>query len=539
VTFLVCLLTALAAQAPAREQRPRVATAASVIYGRVLSDAGAPIRKARVTLAEEGKAAEREPVYTDLQGRFQFADVAPGRYTLAASKAGYVTTWTGARQPLEPAAPIAVGEKGIAASVDIRLPRAAAINGRIIDETGEPIAEAPVSASRMVRSAGRTRLITIVTTTTDDLGEYRLSGLAGGRYIVSVEPTTNMSEAMAIISVDASGNAVLGSAAPRWARVYYPAATSIGQAQPLSLRPGQEVSSIELTVRPRTVGRGMLTVVDANGVPESGMAILESTSSSQPLRVQQAFFEGKLPITVDPGEWDVVLDGRRGGVAATHVTVGESDFSGTVILGNAPQVSGRVLVDGAAPPATSAALVASVPDLPGAFPGYTAPLNRDGSFTFDRLLGTFDLRLRNAPPGWFIQSVSLGGRSLPDTTIRIAGPVNDVVVQVSARPSVLNGTVNSANGAPAAGISVLVFPKNAALLVNPTRWARWLKTDQSGRFTTGDIPAGEFYAIALADVDDSQWTTAEYLEPLRVRAVSVSLAPGERKTLTLTAENVQ
>lgn len=451
-----------------------------------------------------------------------------------------MTTRTGARQPLEPAAPIAVDEKPGALSIEIRLPRAAAINGRVIDESGEPVVETPVSASRMVRAAAHTRLVPVASTTTDDLGEYRLSGLPGGLYVVSAEPTPSV-EGMAAVFVDSSGNATAGVFTQRWALVYYPSATSLGQAQPISLRPGQETSSIDLTVRPRTVGRVMLTVLDSNGNPASGMAILESASSTQPIRVQQPFFEGRLPIVVDQGEWDVAVDGRRAGAAMTHISVGEADVTGTVTLGKAPHLNGRVLVDGAPPPVSGAAVVAAVPELATSFGSYFAPLNRDGTFVLDGVLGTIDLRLRDAPPGWFVQSVSVGGRQLPDTTLKISGTadVGDVVVQVSSRASVLSGAVTDSAGGPFPGTSVLVFPKNTALLVNPARWTRWVKSDQNGRFTTGALPAGEYYAVAVTDVDESQWSTGEYLEPLRRRAQSVSLAAGERKSVTLASGDIR
>src|SRR5690348_10396627 len=106
MTLLASLLvTFLVAQNPARDTRAPAAAPASTVSGRILTDAGEPIRKARVGLAAEGHD-EGWPVFTDAYGRFRFSKLTAGRYILTASKAGYVTTRFGARQPLEP--PVAI-----------------------------------------------------------------------------------------------------------------------------------------------------------------------------------------------------------------------------------------------------------------------------------------------------------------------------------------------------------------------------------------------------------------------------------------------
>ena len=74
-----------ARQAPARDTKAATA-GTGAIRGRVIaSDTGAPLRRARVMLSG---GELKQPMYaaTDVQGRYEFAELGAGRYTLEASK---------------------------------------------------------------------------------------------------------------------------------------------------------------------------------------------------------------------------------------------------------------------------------------------------------------------------------------------------------------------------------------------------------------------------------------------------------------------
>ena len=82
---------------------------------------------------------------------------------------------------------------------DILMPRGSAISGRIVDEFGDPVTDAMVSAMRRCgrmagaafQSAGRMAM-------TNDLGQFRLYGLPPGDYYVSaaLRDTTAMEISM-------------------------------------------------------------------------------------------------------------------------------------------------------------------------------------------------------------------------------------------------------------------------------------------------------------------------------------------------------
>ena len=139
------------------------------ISGRVLAaDADTPLRRARISIASG--TWRSEVGLTDNEGRFRVAVSGAGSspFTVTVSKGGFVT------------AAIKMERTEIQTPLIIRPLRGAAITGVVIDRSGAPAAGMAVTATRI--GATDTGTPTQYSTTTDDLGEYRLAGLARGRY---------------------------------------------------------------------------------------------------------------------------------------------------------------------------------------------------------------------------------------------------------------------------------------------------------------------------------------------------------------------
>ena len=121
----------------------------------------------------------------DGNGRFEFTDLPAGRFTISVAKGGFVTTTV----PGQPAGksrrdrPVRHGQRYDRG--ELRLPRGGVITGRVLDAFGDPVMEASVSAFRAEYiNPGVRRLSASRPVQTNDLGDFRIYGVAPGKYYV-------------------------------------------------------------------------------------------------------------------------------------------------------------------------------------------------------------------------------------------------------------------------------------------------------------------------------------------------------------------
>jgi len=158
------------------------------ISGMVVKLAGSePLKTATVQLQSLQDLAHTISVLTDVGGRFELKGIDPGRYRLKVSRTGFVTQEYGQKTANDPGAEIRLRPGQNLHGVLFRLIRWGVIAGRVLDEEGEPLPWAQVSALREIYFNGKRKLSPEVLVPTNDLGEYRLFGLKPGRYFVSAK----------------------------------------------------------------------------------------------------------------------------------------------------------------------------------------------------------------------------------------------------------------------------------------------------------------------------------------------------------------
>jgi hypothetical protein len=294
--FVVALCLVGVAETSARQ-----ATNTARLSGVVVTNESAPqpIRRAIVTIG--GESANGRSAVTDDQGRFAFAGLPPGRFTLTAAKAAHITTAYGAKGPGRPGTPISLGVGQAIANLTLVLPHGASVSGIIRDQSGEPASTVqvlvmPVGAPRAAISASNSDCCL-----TDDRGMFRAFGLAPGTYIVAAVPRliglTGGMRVMSSEDVDAAfreqqlrtgrgANRLSGgAAAPATAvapasklpehgymPIFYPGTPVSADATRLTLRAGEDREGVDLTLDLVTLSTVEGRVVTADGVlPELNM----------------------------------------------------------------------------------------------------------------------------------------------------------------------------------------------------------------------------------------------------------------------------
>jgi hypothetical protein len=145
--------------------------------------------------------------------------------------------------------------------------------------------------------------------------------------------------------------------------------------------------------------------------------------------------------------------------------------------------------------------------------------------------------------GWFVRSVTLGGKDITDRIFDLQADATSMVVTYADRPSKVSGTVTDEQGATSATAVVLVFP------VDPQRWSgygaspRTLKsalTNRRGVYTIDHLPPGDYYAIAVAAGDIDGWKDPVTLEALATQASRITVvADAAPKTLDLRVKEIR
>ena len=183
MTLLRCLLIIVVfAARTGAAQTPATAR----VVGRVVDAAtGEPIAGARVSLAWAGAQRPALPTRpsianTNADGVFLIGNVPAGRWRMFFEKTGFYPAGGAARIPV-----IDVGAARLAVP-DIRLDRGGTISGRLTDPKGSSASDLTVTAVQSTRGPGGafSRPIGRASAKTNDVGEFRLSGLPPGEYYV-------------------------------------------------------------------------------------------------------------------------------------------------------------------------------------------------------------------------------------------------------------------------------------------------------------------------------------------------------------------
>ncbi|HEY2433449.1 MAG TPA: carboxypeptidase-like regulatory domain-containing protein [Vicinamibacterales bacterium] len=549
----------------------------SGLKGRIVgSDAGSPLRRAQVRI--NGPDIGSKTTLTDAQGQYEFRELPAGRFTLTITKSGYVTMQYGQSRPFEPGRPIELADAQLLDKIDVALPRGSVLAGRVVDEFGETVADADVTAMRLQYQNGRRRLVaTGRNASTNDLGQFRIYGLPPGEYYVSATLRNMTMMAMDLVGGGAAG---ANSQTSGYASTYYPSTPNAGEAQRVSVAIGQELTTVDIQLQPVKLARVSGAAIGSDGKPMGGAIVMLMSSAKDALMfgpgaTTRTDKDGNFTLTgVTPGEYSLqaqssggMFQSTAGGnvmafaftmsdspaagpgagepqqreFATASVSVAGEDLTGLVLMGTrGAKVSGRIVFEGGANPDGVTGIRVTTPSTDadaGPTPTFGLGQVKDGGvFDIDSLVGGHTFRAVNLPRGWMLKRVMLNGEDVTDRGVdfKPGADVNGIDIELTNRLTSIAGTVSAATGQPVKSYTVVVFPVDEQKWALPqNRWTASTRPNQDGEFKLASLPPGEYYAAAVEYVAQGDWQDPEWLARAAKTATRFALDEGASKTLEL------
>ncbi len=555
-TLIVLVLAhaLLHAQQPTRGAAPPQDTApqrdparpggTSVIRGQVTdAQTGRPLRAVVVSLYATARAYQGG--LTDGAGRYEIQDVVAGRYRLVARSEGYLTLNFGQTRPNQGEKPLVLDDGQTVEHVDFHLPRGAAIAGMVRDDRGDPVAGVGVRALATSYSQGRRTLALAGDTQTaiqftDDLGEFRIFGLAPGSFYVAAVP--------------AISGANIESAGASYAPTYYPGTTNLADAQRVNVKLGEVTSNINLALSPMRMSTISAVVTDSDGraltnprliVRQMGAGVL------LPFNIPRPDAAGKFQMSgFTPGDYEIRVAGTSSGsdsmplsaIGKVSIVNGEDVDGLHLVAIKMPTGSGHIVLSGATS-STLGPLSIEVVDLAESLPyqprasggGVLVRVQSDLTFSVTSAPGRATLRFFTLPRGWYLKSIRVNGTDVSDIGINFpeSGDVSGIEIELTTHPSEISGMVRGVGSTVVDDYTVVVFARDPARRKGMTRYFATGRPDAAAKFVINGLPAGEYYAIALDWADPEASADPDFLEPLASAATPFTLGDGEVTSIDL------
>jgi len=520
-----------AAPPPAQSQQPAAnqpKPSPARLSGRVLrDDSGLPLAKATIVMFPDGRPQDNLSARTNRSGSFEFPEVSPGRYRLRAHRNGFVAQPYGARGG-GPGVVLVVEAGQRLEKIEFRLLPAGVITGNVRDEDNEPVEGVEVRALRARFSAGgQLETVTARTARTDDLGNYRLPGLAPGAYYVQ---TAGMSQ---VVSV-APQNAVAYTPA------FYPGSSTQEEAQRVQVTSGVESRGVDLAITsgPSLTITGIVLDPDSGSSPRSYSAGITRSGGTSLIGLSRG--ENSFRMTgLAPGTYTLVASAyeqskmTRTGYRTVRLV--DSDVHVVLDLGRSAELAGELRASDGQPLPMASLYLRLVPNTPEASP-FVAPVEEKGVFRISNVPeGRYWIRLQGRESELYLKEARCAGDDYTSEQITLAAAqvVDNCTIVVSRDVGDVSGTVTH-DTKPVSGQVVVLIPVEKERRRNPRHTSAG-QTDPAGLYQIRGVLPGDYFVFALPPSDDAIYYDLDFHERNRERATRLTVKPSERHVLNLTS----
>lgn len=512
----------------------------------------APIRKATVSLnsSRGGFGDEGQTATTDAEGKFAFADLAPGEYQISASHPSFVSVRRrGGRGILRGATStysLTPGQQ--IKDIVLKLTPGAVLRGHVADEDGDPVAHAEVQViaadkAESAREAALARAMAMLAGggSTDDQGDFRISSVAPGRYYLKVSPPIDVNH--------------IGARQPKgeehaYVPTFYPGTTRRETASLVDLHAGDDIS-LNISLRRGSLYPVSGTLMGTKGLVAQGMVIaMQGTNTTKTAPVKDGKFDLRLPI----GHYTLMAIGIDGDfspenlmAARAHkaIDVTESGLHDVALaLGadkSATQITGRVRAQSGTLPADVRMMVFLRRMDPKQDDDEDIFVSQDNGGGFGQVKSDGTFEMKNVRPGtyevgvgaisnkmdeWYTKAVVVGTRDVLNSGLTVSGSALTVEIVVSPEGAVVEGIVRDRDQHASTDAFVVLVPDAARARRHSLYETS--STDQNGHFVMRGIEPGDYTVYAFSDIEDNAWFDAHAMQRYSSDGAKVTLRAGEK-----------
>lgn len=522
---------------------------------------GEPVKKATIRLARQNAApssanAPQMPQgYTTMSqadGTFKIENIEPGNYHLSGERTGYLNTEYGAKSVGQRGTTITLRPAQQLTNISLALTPQGVINGKVVDQDGDPVNGAMVQLVVETWQRGKLRHMMQNGSSTNDLGEYRIANIRPGKYYLVVQ--------RARFSPDSQQSAEPGKPDIRPVRTFYPEAASISAATPLDIKAGQELNGTNIRLLNAATYHIRGKVVGS--IPEGTNERLNVNASARDDQEPMFMFGGGANVAKDhtfdipgiaPGSYTLTafaIGGQMRTFGRQDVDVGQGDVNDVQVDIVPPSaVHGQVSIEGNSQPGTAPANLKNIriflsPSESMMMMGNNMAMPKDdGTFTIENVAPARYYLNANPPSGTYLKSVRLGSQDLRGKELDMTQGAGQISIVFSYGVAELDGTVQfpqstsdasdgAASGQPntTPDASIVLVPDK---LNDDGSGLDFSNSGAGGSFTVKNLPPGHYRAYALERMDFNELQNPDVLKELESKGTDVDLKENDKKQIQL------
>lgn len=496
------------------------ALAQNSIEGAVLNDrSGLPLKRAHVVLRPEKAGASAIGVDTDDKGGFAIRDVEAGRYSLSASRDGFLASSVCSMGAVRLPQIFSIGEKESIAGLTFHLRAFAVMAGKISFEDGEPAMSIRVEAYRAYRNHLRHGYVLAASAVSNDLGEYRMFGLQPGSYVV-------------VASERSAAEQVRETDGLRYATTFYVNSVKLSEAVAVRMEYGQELAGIDIFLaraRKVRIHGHIISGLTGEALGSAAIALqkVDAHNTASIAEPAHATFDRDKRFEirdVTPGAYVIWAESSDGGnalVGHARLTVVASDVDNVelTVLGERPW-SAVLAVDGGVAPAEPVHLRFE----PRNERSKVVEASKDGDVFQFSLMGddVYDLFATNLSDDFYLSAVRVNGVDVMALGIEgnSASASRPFEVVLNSRGGRVSGRAMGSDDSLWSRASVALIPDLPAGRVQSYQEGA---ADENGLFLFRGVAPGKYILVAWLDDPPCDYYDPDGLARCRAMGMSVEV----------------